>query len=48
VGRTYVAPAPVPGREVTLHELRERLRRAIDNEEFENAAALRDQIKGME
>jgi protein-arginine kinase activator protein McsA len=29
-------------------ELRDRLRRAIDNEEFELAASLRDKIKGME
>ncbi|HEV8362616.1 MAG TPA: UvrB/UvrC motif-containing protein [Gemmatimonadaceae bacterium] len=48
VGRTYVAPAPVAGREATLNELRDRLRRAIDNEEFESAATLRDQIKGMD
>ena len=47
VGRTYMAPAPVAGRDATLNELRDRLRRAIDNEEFENAASLRDQIKGI-
>ena len=35
-------------RDATLNELRDRLRRAIDNEEFESAATLRDQIKGME
>ena len=48
VGRTYDAPAPVAGQDATLNELRDRLRRAIDNEEFESAATLRDQIKGME
>jgi protein-arginine kinase activator protein McsA len=31
-----------------LGELRERLRRAIAQEEFETAAQLRDQIRGME
>ncbi|MGQ0538885.1 MAG: UvrB/UvrC motif-containing protein [Gemmatimonadaceae bacterium] len=48
VGRTYAAPAPVAGRDATLSELRDRLRRAVDNEEFEAAASLRDQIKGLE
>ena len=43
-----MAPAPVGGRDATLNELRDRLRRAVDNEEFESAATLRDQIKGME
>jgi len=28
--------------------LRDRLRRAIENEEFESAAALRDQIRDVE
>ncbi|MEX2181119.1 MAG: UvrB/UvrC motif-containing protein [Gemmatimonadaceae bacterium] len=35
-------------REVTLLELRERLQRAVDGEAFEEAAGLRDQIRGME
>jgi protein arginine kinase activator len=49
VGRQYEAPPPDLLREVTaLGELRERLRRAIAQEEFEEAALLRDQIRGME
>jgi protein-arginine kinase activator protein McsA len=36
-------------REVTvLGELRDRLRRAISQEEFEEAAMLRDKIRGLE
>jgi protein arginine kinase activator len=35
-------------RDLTLHELRERLQRAVAAEEFESAAALRDQIRGLE
>jgi protein-arginine kinase activator protein McsA len=31
----------------TLVELNERLRRAIEREEFELAASIRDQIRGM-
>jgi protein arginine kinase activator len=49
VGRRYVPPAPeVMHRSTTIGELRDRLRRAIDNEEFEIAASLRDKLKGME
>lgn len=48
-GRQYDAPPPDLLHEVTaLGELRERLRRAIAQEEFEQAAQLRDQIRGME
>lgn len=48
-GRAYEAPAPVlMERATTLGELRERLRRAIATEQFELAAAIRDQIKGLE
>ena len=48
-GRSYEPPAPVLlERASTLGELRERLRRAIETEQFEVAAALRDQIKGLE
>ena len=48
-GRQYEAPAPDLLHEVTaVGELRERLRRAIQQEEFEQAAQLRDQIRGME
>jgi protein arginine kinase activator len=49
VGRQYEAPAPDLMREVTaLGELRDRLHRAIAQEEFEEAALLRDKIRGME
>jgi len=37
-----------PDREVTLSALRERLRRAVADEAFETAAALRDEIRGLE
>jgi protein arginine kinase activator len=48
-GRPYDAPPPDLLHAVTaLGELRERLRRAISQEEFEQAAQLRDQIRGME
>ena len=49
VGRRYEPPAstviPDAG---TANELRDRLRRAIDSEQFEVAAALRDKLRGME
>ena len=49
VGRRYVSPAPDElQRASTLGDLRERLRRAIETEQFELAASLRDQIKGYE
>jgi protein arginine kinase activator len=49
VGRQYESPPADLLHEVTaLGELRERLRRAIAQEEFEQAAQLRDQIRGME
>ena len=49
VGRQYEAPPPDLLREVTvLGELRDRLHRAIAQEEFEEAAQLRDKIRGME
>jgi protein arginine kinase activator len=49
VGRRYVAPASdVLERATTIGELRDRLRRAIANEEFEVAATLRDQIRDVE
>jgi protein-arginine kinase activator protein McsA len=35
-------------RSSTLGELRERLRRAVETEQFELAASIRDQIKGLE
>jgi len=49
VGIAYESPAPAQLQRVsTLTELRDRLRRAVDGEEFELAASLRDQIRGME
>jgi protein arginine kinase activator len=49
IGRTYEAPRSEKlERSAVLGELRERLRRAIDSEQFEQAADLRDRIKGME
>ncbi len=49
VGRRYEPPeAEVLMHSVTLGELRTRLERAVDGEEFELAASLRDQIKGLE
>lgn len=49
VGRRYMPPIPeLMERVSTVGELRDRLRRAIDNEEFELAASLRDKIKGLE
>ena len=49
VGRQYEPPPTDLLHEATaLGELRERLRRAISQEEFEQAAQLRDKIKGLE
>lgn len=49
VGRSYEPPPPdLRVETAALGELRERLRRAIENEEFELAAKLRDQIKVRE
>jgi len=49
VGRRYEPPnASEMERAGTVAELRERLRRAIDSEQFELAATLRDQLKGVE
>lgn len=48
-GRSYEPPPPDLRMETAgLGELRDRLRRAIENEEFELAAKLRDQIKVKE
>jgi protein arginine kinase activator len=48
-GRRYQPPAPALDEHATiLGELKERLRRAIENEQFEVAADLRDKIKVME
>jgi protein arginine kinase activator len=48
-GVRYEPPAPaLLERSSTLGELRERLRRAVETEQFELAASIRDQIKGLE
>jgi protein arginine kinase activator len=48
LGRRYESPDIAMNEEQTeLHELRERLRRAIEAEQFELAAELRDRIKVM-
>jgi protein arginine kinase activator len=48
LGRRYESPEIAMTEEQTeLHELRERLRRAIEAEQFELAAELRDRIKVM-
>jgi protein arginine kinase activator len=49
VGRAYEAPHPASmQRATTLVELRDRLRRAIETEQFELAATIRDQIRVLE
>ena len=49
VGRRYRPPhTAVLERAATLRELRARLQRAVEGEEFELAATLRDQIRGLE
>jgi protein arginine kinase activator len=48
-GRTYQAPQPeLDERATILGELKERLRRAVESEQFELAADLRDRIRVME
>jgi protein arginine kinase activator len=48
-GKQYVAPVETPAEGATvLAELRDRLKRAIDQEQFEEAAKLRDQIRVIE
>jgi len=48
-GRAYEPPPPTLDEQSTiLGELKERLRRAIESEQFEVAADLRDKIKVME
>ena len=49
VGRGYEPPAPeVLDRALTVGELRDRLRRAVEQEDFEMAAELRDRIRAVE
>ena len=48
-GKSYTPPAPpVEEGATVLSELRDRLKRAIDQEQFEEAARLRDQIRVIE
>ena len=49
VGKRYEAPATfVDEKPDSLHDLRDRLRRAIEAEQFEVAAELRDRIRQLE
>ena len=49
VGPAYVGPPAAHLQKAnTLLELRDRLKRAIDQEHFEDAATLRDQLRGLE
>jgi len=48
-GWRHESPDPeLMSRELTLHGLREQLQRAVSEEQFEVAATLRDQIRGLE
>lgn len=48
-GTPYEPPSPAAlQKRTSLLELRDRLRRAVENEQFELAASLRDQIKVLE
>jgi protein arginine kinase activator len=49
VGRGYASPEPETMESDTIRgELRERLRRAIESEQFELAAELRDRIRVLD
>lgn len=49
VGKVYLPPDPTQAdREERLAGLKRRLDRAVENEDFETAAQLRDQIRAME
>ncbi len=49
VGKVYLPPDPSAGEmEKRLHGLRRKLQRAVDSEDFERAAELRDQIRALE
>ena len=49
VGRRYASPDPEVLPEAgTANELRDQLRRAIESEQFEIAAGIRDRLRGME
>ena len=49
VGKVYLPPDPTASEmEKRLEGLRRRLTRAIESEDFERAAELRDQIRALE
>jgi protein-arginine kinase activator protein McsA len=49
VGKVYLPPDPSASDfEKQLEVLRHKLQRAIDSEDFERAASIRDKIRGME
>ncbi len=48
VGRRYEPPNPASPPTRSVESLREQLREAIAREEFERAAALRDELRGVE
>ncbi len=49
VGKVYLPPDPTASdREKQVEALRNKLQRAVDAEDFERAAGLRDKIRGME
>ena len=49
VGRSYAGPQPAPWQRAnSVRELRDRLKRAVEQEAFEDAATLRDELRGME
>jgi protein arginine kinase activator len=49
VGKVYLSPDPsVSEREKRLEGLRKKLRRAVEMEDFERAAELRDEIRALE
>jgi protein arginine kinase activator len=49
IGKSYSSPVPAAGVEHTrVDDLRERLRRAVESEQFELAARLRDQLRVLE
>jgi len=49
MGKVYLSPDPsVSDRQKRMESLRRKLRRAVDIEDFERAAALRDELRNME
>lgn len=48
VGRRYEPPSPTAAPLRSIESLRDQLREAVAHEDFERAAALRDEIRGLE